>query len=127
MKLYFAPLEGIGTYTYRNTHAEMFGGSDGYFSPFITPSDKARVVMKNLRDVLPERNKNVNLAVQVITNRADTFLKFENKIKDLGYDHININLGCPSGTVITKGRGSGFLLDPDGLDNFLKRFFQKRK
>ena len=127
MELYFAPLEGIGTYTYRNTHAEMFGGCDGYYSPFITPSDKARVVMKNLRDVIPEKNQGVNLTVQVITNKADTFLKFEEKIKPLGYDTININLGCPSGTVVSKGRGAGFLTDPDGLDRFFDEIFSKTK
>lgn len=124
IKLYFAPLEGVTTYTFRNTHKEMFSGCDGYYSPFITPSDKERVVLKNLRDVLPERNENINLTVQVLTNRPDSFMKFADKVKSLGYDHINVNLGCPSGTVIKKGRGSGFLRDPEGIDNFLYEIFE---
>ena len=89
-KLYFAPLEGVTTYTFRNTHKEMFDGCDGYYSPFITPSDKERVVLKNLRDVLPERNENINLTVQVLTNRADSFMKFADKVRGLGYNHIII-------------------------------------
>lgn len=125
MKLYFAPLEGITTFTYRNTHAEMFGECDGYFAPFITPSDIEKVSIKNLRDILPQRNIGVDLKIQVLTARADSFLKFENKVKELGYDEININLGCPSGTVVKKGRGSGFLRDPQGLDRFLYEVFSK--
>lgn len=125
MNLYFAPLEGIGTYVYRRAHQKLFGGCDAYFAPFITPSDNERISMKCLRDILPENNENVNLKVQVLTNRADSFLKFEEKIIPLGYDSVNINLGCPSGTVCKKGRGAAFLKYPDELDSFLGEIFSK--
>lgn len=127
MNLYFAPLEGITTHIYRNTHAQMFGGCDSYFSPFITPSDNERISIKSLRDIIPDVNQDINLTVQVLTNRSDSFLKFEEKIKDLGYTSVNINLGCPSGTVVKKNRGSGFLRDTDALDNFLCQVFSDSK
>lgn len=126
MNLYFAPLEGITTYTYRNTHAELFGGCDAYFAPFITPSDNEKLSLKCLRDIVPEANK-VKLNVQVLTNRIDSFLKFEDKIRALGYDSININLGCPSGTVVKKNRGAGFLREPESLDAFLDGVFSKSR
>ncbi len=125
MKLYFAPLEGITTYTYRNTHAEVFGGCDGYYAPFITPSDNERLSIKSLRDIVREKNRVEILVPQVLTNRADSFLKFEKMITELGYDEVNINLGCPSGTVVKKNRGSGFLRFPDELDRFLGEVFEK--
>ncbi|MBQ7974999.1 MAG: tRNA-dihydrouridine synthase family protein [Clostridia bacterium] len=125
MKLYFAPLEGVTTFTYRNTHNQMFGGCDAYFAPFITPSDIEKVSMKNLRDILPERNSEINLKIQVLTSRSDSFFKFVRKVGELGYREININLGCPSGTVIKKGRGSGFLRDTEGLDRFLDEIFSQ--
>jgi len=118
VKVYFAPLEGITTYTYRTTHARCFGGCDAYYAPFVTPSDNEKIGRKNVRDILPEHNAGVPLKVQVLTNRADSFLKFVEKIKPLGYDEVNINLGCPSPTVIKKGRGAGFLSDPAGLCRF---------
>ena len=124
MNLYFAPLEGITTYTYRNTHAEFFGGCDMYFAPFITPSDNERLSIKSLRDIVPEKNKNVSLIPQVLTNQSQSFIKFEDKIKQLGYREVNINLGCPSGTVVKKNRGSGFLRDPEGVDCFLSEVFE---
>lgn len=124
MKLYFAPLEGITTFTYRNTHEAVFGHCDEYFAPFIAPSENERVTRKTMKDILPENNSNVNLKVQVLTNKSEAFNKFVSKIKEIGYNHINLNLGCPSGTVVNKGRGAGFLRYPAELDKFLHEIFE---
>lgn len=126
MKLYFAPLEGITTYIYRNTHAQFFGGCDAYFSPFITPSDNEKIGRKGFKDILPENNL-TDLKVQVLTNNSASFLKFEEKAREYGYKELNINLGCPSGTVVGKNRGAGFLRDTDALDKFLYEIFAHTK
>ncbi len=123
MKLYFAPLEGITTYTFRNTHSEMFGGADAYFAPFINPSDQEKVSRKGIRDILPENDTTEKLKVQVLTSNAESFLKFCEKVRPLGYDEVNINIGCPAGTVVRKGRGSGFLQYPDKMDEFFSEIF----
>ena len=127
MKLYFAPMEGITTYTYRNTHAQFFGGCDMYYAPFIVPSDKERVSRKCLRDILPEHNRDIPLRVQVLTTQADSFVKFEEKIKELGYSEVNLNLGCPAARVVQKGRGSGALKNKEKLEAFLLETFEKTK
>ncbi len=125
MKLYFAPLEGIATYTYRKTHAELFGECDGYFSPFITPTQNEKLGGRAIKDILPLNNEGINLNIQVLSNQSDAFLGFLPKAKELGYNEINLNFGCPSGTVVKKGRGAGILRDPDGLDRFLAEIFEK--
>lgn len=84
MKLYFAPLEGITTYVFRNTHKEMFTGCDGYYAPFITPGDNEKVNLKGLKDIIPGNNKNIQIKPQVLTNNAEAFLKFAEKIKAAG-------------------------------------------
>ncbi len=124
-KFYFAPLEGITTYMYRNIHNEMFGGCDEYYAPFITPSDNEKIGRKGFRDILPENNPDINLRLQVLTNNSDSFLRFCEKIKEYGHNEININLGCPSGTVTGKGRGAGFLRDTASLNGFFERIFEK--
>ena len=43
----------------------------------------------------------------------------------MGYNEINLNLGCPSKTVVSKGKGSGFLAYTDELDVFLDTIFSK--
>ena len=71
------------------------------------------------KDILPEHNKGMRTVPQILTNRADDFLRTAEKLKDFGYEEVNLNLGCPSKTVVTKGRGAGFLADPESLDRFL--------
>ena len=126
MKLYFAPLEGITTYTYRNTHYEMFGGCDEYYAPFITPCENEKLSIKNMRDILPQNNV-VKPVVQALASSAEAFVDFTVKIKEFGYEKVNLNFGCPSGTVVKKSRGAGALRDTDKLDDFLGYCFNNAK
>ncbi|MBO5743477.1 MAG: tRNA-dihydrouridine synthase family protein [Clostridia bacterium] len=122
MNLYFAPLEGITTYTFRNTHRELFGLCDEYYAPFIVPTDNEKISLKTLRDISPEKNIQ-NPKVQVMCTTASAFCEFSKKIKTIGYNEVNLNLGCPSGTVVKKSRGSGALKDTDSLDRFFDGIF----
>ncbi len=126
MKLYFAPMEGITTYTFRNAHAEMFGGVDKYYAPFIVPTENERISRRTLRDIAPEYNR-AEVVPQILCNSADAFLKFTEKLMPLGYDELNINFGCPASTVVGKKRGSGALTDTIWLDELLKGIFERTK
>lgn len=124
MDFYFAPMEGITGYIYRNAHARYFGGIDKYFTPFIMPNQNRCMNSKELNDVLPEHNQGVNIVPQILTNKAEDFLSTAEKLKGLGYSEVNLNLGCPSRTVVSKGKGAGFLEYPDRLEDFLDRIFE---
>lgn len=128
MKFYLAPLEGITRFSYRNAVNKYFGkGVDKYFTPFFAPHTKRTMNMKEMQDVLPENNLGINLVPQILTNSAEDFLRFERDMREMfGYDEVNINLGCPSGTVVPKKRGAGFLGDVDELDRFLYEVFEKK-
>ena len=117
-------MEGVATYTYRNLHNKMFGGCDKYFAPFIVPTENERISIKNLRDILPENN-DMKVVPQVLFSSGSAFVDFSEKIKELGYDNVNINFGCPSGTVVKKKRGAGALLDTDFIDRLLDYVFEK--
>ena len=123
LHLYFAPLEGITTYPYRNLHHKYFGGVDKYFTPFLAPGPEQGMSVKEMRDVLPENNAGVPVVPHILTNRAGDFLLASKKLAEMGYREINLNLGCPSGTVTAKKKGSGFLLYPDDLDRFFDEVF----
>lgn len=125
MKLYFAPLEGIGGYIYRNAQADCFIPGDKYFSPFLAPKQNRSLSPKEYRDIAPENNKNICLVPQIMANHAEIFLKAAKELKSLGYQEINLNLGCPSPTVVTKYRGAGFLAKPKELEEFLEEIFEK--
>lgn len=125
MKYYFAPLEGIARYDYRNLHHQFFPGMDRYYSPFVVTRDGGIMKQKELRDILPENNEGICLIPQILTNSAENFLQTSHQMKELGYEEVNLNLGCPSGTVTGKGRGAGFLrFDRRGaLQKFLDEIF----
>lgn len=125
MKLYYAPLEGNTGYIYRNLHAELFGGADKYFAPFISPSPELTLHPKERRDLKPEHNQGIPLVPQILTNRAEVFVSMADRLCELGYREVNLNIGCPSRTVVSKGKGAGFLASPDALDAFFEQVFQE--
>ena len=124
MKLYLAPLEGITGYIYRNAHKEVFGGADKYYAPFITPPVKRELATKEIRELCPEHNDKIKLVPQVLTANADDFTLTKEVLRDMGYDEVNLNLGCPSKTVTSKGRGAGALQYPDKLDELLYKIYE---
>jgi tRNA-dihydrouridine synthase len=124
MQIYLAPLEGITNSIYRTALHKHFGGVDRYFTPFITPSAKGVLGSRILRDVLPENNLGQEVIPQILTDSADGFITMCKRLSGFGYTEFNLNLGCPSGTVVSKGRGSGFLAYPDKLDEFLDKIFE---
>lgn len=122
MKYYLAPMEGITTYIYRNAYAHYFGQIDKYFTPFIA---NKKMSSREVRDILPEHNKGINLIPQILTNKVEDFLSIAERLASYGYQTVNLNLGCPSGTVTAKKRGSGFLSVPEELDAFLYEIYEK--
>ena len=123
MNIYLAPMEGITGYIVRNAFLHNFGGIDKYFTPFI-PAAK-RMSRKILSDIAPEHNAGIHLVPQLISCVSGEILDMIRQLKDHGFSEVNINLGCPSGTVVNKRRGSGLLLHPDELDRFLDGIYEK--
>lgn len=124
MKFYFAPMEGVTGYIYRNIHHSYFPNVDKYFTPFIVANQSVSFKTRELQDIKPEHNQGMYVVPQILTNNAHDFIQTSKKLVEFGYDEINLNLGCPSGTVVAKGKGSGFLAMKDELNRFLEEIFQ---
>ena len=125
MKLYLAPLEGITSYIYRKALYQCFDGFDKYFIPFIRAKQNLNFSGREKKDISPENNSGMYAVPQILTRNADDFLRTANQLKEYGYQEVNLNLGCPSKTVVTKGCGAGFLARPEELEQFLDRIFSK--
>ena len=119
MMVSLAPMEGLTTVYYRQALARWFGGVDRYFTPFLTPTQDHRFTKRELREILPEHNGGLPTVPQLLTRNAEDFLWAAGELAAMGYREVNLNLGCPSGTVVAKGKGSGFLGHPSELDAFL--------
>jgi tRNA-dihydrouridine synthase len=118
-------MEGLTGYIYRNAHHTYFNNIDKYFSPFIVTNQSGSFKTRELKDILPENNQGYVLIPQLLSNNANDFIHTSKKIKELGYNEINLNLGCPSGTVVSKNKGSGFLAKREELDAFLEEIFSE--
>lgn len=117
-----APMEGITTYIYRSTFQKYYGGISRYYTPFLA---SMHLSAREKNEILPEHNEGMTLIPQILSNRADEFLEITKSLQAYGYDTVNLNLGCPSGTVVSKHRGAGFLAVPEDLDVFLAEIFDK--
>ena len=124
MKFYLAPLEGVTGYIFRNALEEYFPGTDRYFTPFIVPDQKHALRKRELRDVLPENNQVKELVPQILTSDPVRFVETAKALAEYGYEEVNLNLGCPSGTVVAGGSGAGMLADVEKLDCFLEQIFR---
>ncbi len=125
MRLQMAPMEGITNYVYRNAHARHFGKMDKYYTPFLSLHKEKEFNHKEMQEILPEHNRNLNVIPQVLTNSAEDFLRGAEKLSVFGYEEININMGCPSATVVTKAKGAGMLAETEKLERYLDEIFAK--
>ncbi len=125
MKLSFAPMEGVTDAAYRRVHRRFFPEADRYYAPFLAPDGSGRFKHSRLRQLQPEANEGIPLVPQLLTNSPEAFLTAARVLADLGYTEINLNAGCPSGTVVTKHKGAGMLADPSALDAFLDAVFSR--
>lgn len=123
MKIYMAPLEGVTGFVFRNAYEEFYGKGrvDKYFIPFISPNKSKGYTTREQNDIRPEHNVGINTVPQIMANDPGLFLEAAAMLNDMGYKEINLNLGCPSGTVVSKFRGAGFLARPLELDSFLDK------
>lgn len=125
MKYYLAPMEGITNYIYRKTYHQYFAPADKYFTPFINPHTTRSLNSKEKKDILPENNKGMYTVPQILTNQAEDFVRVAKELREYGYDEVNLNLGCPSGTVVSKKKGAGFLEFPTRMDHFFEETFEE--
>jgi len=123
MRYYFAPLEGLTDSFFRQLHHKYFPGLTRYYTPFFSPTVHRSLTPREARELPPADSLPFQVVPQLLTKVPEDFLWMAGQCKELGYDEVNLNLGCPSGTVTAKGKGSGMLSDTEALDRFLDAVF----
>ena len=125
MQYYFAPMEGLTDSIYRRLHHKYFPGVDKYYMPFLSPTIHRTLTHKEDRELPMADSVGFAAVPQVLTKVSEDFLWAAQVCQDRGYDEVNLNVGCPSGTVVSKGKGSGMLRDIQALDKFLEEVFSR--
>ena len=125
MRYYYAPLEGITDATFRRLHHKYFPGVDKYFMPFISPTIHRCLTNREARELPRADSESFSAVPQLLGKNVEDLLCAIEVCADQGYDEVNLNLGCPSGTVVSKGKGSGMLSDIYALDEFLEGIYAR--
>ena len=115
-------MEGITLAGYRAVHHRMFPGAAEYYTPFIAPDSRGSFRPKFLRDLTSDRDA-LTVIPQLLVNSAGAFCATADKLCELGFREINLNIGCPSGTVFSKHKGAGMLRDLSALDETLEEIY----
>lgn len=123
MEYSFAPMEGITGYVFRRAHHQVFPDTDAYYLPFAMPTENRCFSDKELRDLAPEHNAGMQVIPQLMGKNGEVVLQAIRELAEMGYKEVNLNFGCPSQTVVTKGKGAGILKDPAEMDRFLDTIF----
>ncbi|OWU99636.1 tRNA-dihydrouridine synthase family protein [Fibrobacter sp. UWR2] len=127
MQVLFAPLQGYTTGIYRKVHAEIFGGVDAYYAPFLR-IENGHPREKDLRDLdgaidckldggFDSIGGNCNSVAraktvpQIIANSAGEFKVLADAILQKGFTEIDFNMGCPFPMQVSRHRGAGLLND----------------
>ena len=125
MRYYLAPMEGITDSIYRRIHHKYFPGVDRYYMPFLSPTIHRTLTHKEDRELPMADSVDFVAIPQILTKVPEDFLWAAEQCAERGYREVNLNVGCPSGTVVSKGKGSGMLRNVEELDRFLEEVFQK--
>lgn len=119
MKIYSAPLQGFTEAVWRNIHNEVFGGIDGYFTPFLR-YEHGEIRSKDIRDVERKNNTVENLVPQIIAATTDEMRPLLDLIRNEGYKCVDINMGCSFPLQARKKHGAGILPHPDLVAGILE-------
>ena len=126
MNYYVAPMEGLTDRVWRQAHQKWFafpGAPARYYAPFISPPENRILIKKKMAELAPAANPGAPVIPQLLAKDGELAAWMIGELRGMGYTEVNLNFGCPSGTVTAKGKGSGMLRDPAKLDAFLAAVF----
>ena len=128
MNYYAAPTEGLTDRIWRQAHQRWFGAPEApvrYYAPFLSPPENRVLIKKKMAELEPAANPGVQVIPQLLAKDGELAAWMIGELRRMGYTEVNLNFGCPSGTVTAKGKGSGMLRDPQKLDAFLDAVFSQ--
>jgi tRNA-dihydrouridine synthase len=123
LNIYQAPLQGFTDFIFRNALAEVFGGIDKFFIPYLSYGKGREIKKSLLGEVFRENHSGLNVVPQVLFSDQAELFSLAKILTDFGYPEINLNLGCPYPMATNRGRGAAWLEKPEALNEALQKLF----
>ena len=116
-KSILAPMDGYSSWPFRSLCQEM--GSAISFTEFVKAEDvleRPKYIEKKLHYKTSERP----IFFQLYGHNPDAILQAALHLQDRGPDGIDINLGCPNRSIVSRGAGAGLLREPKKVARIIK-------
>ncbi|MBU0723121.1 tRNA-dihydrouridine synthase [Patescibacteria group bacterium] len=113
-----APMSDVTDIAFRqiiakySAHGKAFGGPDVFWTEFISCDGLCSLGGKHMLRDLEYDKKEKPIVAQVFGSNPDTFYKTAQIIKKLGFDGIDINMGCPDRKIEKQGAGASLMKNP---------------
>ena len=123
--LMFAPMEGITDECYRKTIFQLYPEWDTMSCDFLrvpnpSPYPKKHIIKHFGKDIYQNPQQKEKMIYQILTSPGAYTARTVQDISALGFNWIDLNLGCPSKTVCKNKGGSYLLSDLENLKVILK-------
>jgi tRNA-dihydrouridine synthase B len=105
-----APMDGVSDAPFRRVHAEI-GRPDVMFTEFTNVQGLWRGDIRLLDGFLFDDSERPVVA-QIFGSTPPDFYRSAIMVCELGFDGVDINMGCPSKCVAGKGGGAGLIREP---------------
>lgn len=113
-----SPMDGVTDAPMRHM-AQCVAKPDVSITEFVNVEGLARGATKMLDDFIYSENENPVIA-QIYGIELESFYKVAFMACFLGFDGIDINMGCPAKKVALRGAGSGLIQDPCHAQEIIK-------
>ncbi|MGQ0667301.1 MAG: tRNA dihydrouridine synthase [Nitrospiraceae bacterium] len=106
-----SPMDGVTDAGFRSIIAQQ-GKPDVSFTEFTHVHDVCRGPVRLLESLIYSEIERPMVA-QLYGNDPDLFYQAAHAVCELGFDGLDINMGCPSKAVASSGSGAGLIRTPD--------------
>lgn len=116
--LMLAPMQGLTNRALRAYFIERVR-PDVVFTEFIRVGGHGKGLAGSDRREICAEPTGVPLVVQLIGHECDGLVAAAQSAQAAGANHLNLNLGCPFGRMLSGPTGGGLLREPERLDTLL--------
>jgi len=120
-----APMDGVTDGAMREI-TDIHGHPNVIFTEFVPVTAIKKGIVKVLYSLKHHQTK-TPLVAQFFGNDPDAFYQAVFIAGELGYDGVDINMGCPARSVAQRGGGAGLIKNPKSAQQIIKTCKQAAK
>ncbi len=106
-----SPMDGVTDAAMRKITAK-YGGADVVFTEFVSAEGIRAGAMRLLSDLIYSEGERPVVA-QLFGSESEAFYMATMVVAALGFDGVDVNMGCPAKSVAGRGGGSGLIKNAD--------------